>query len=63
MKKNGIDLLRPFSLILIGVCTLLLVGPALCGVKIPESAVRVAGVCDLLALPVLAYATIRKIRK
>lgn len=51
------------SLMVIGAATLLLFGFKLAGIPLPDPAVRVLGVMELAALPVLMFTTVQKLRK
>ena len=62
MKKRN-DLLWSLSLLVIGIATVILVGSNIIGIALPDIAVRITGVIDLIALPVLAYTTVKRIRK
>lgn len=62
MKKKN-DLIWGFSLIIIGAATIILAGSNVIGLKLPDIAVRIIGIVDLVALPVLAYTSVRKVRK
>ena len=57
------DLVWGISLIVIGIATFILAGAKIVGIDLPDVAVRILGIVDLVALPVLAYSTIRKIKK
>lgn len=61
MKTN--NLVWSISLIVIGIATLILAGASIVGIDLPDVAVRILGIADLVALPILAYSTIRKIKK
>ena len=61
MKKNNI--VWSISLIVIGIATFILAGASIVGIDLPDVAVRILGIADLVALPILAYSTIRKIKK
>ena len=61
--KNKNDLMWGFSLLIIGVATVILAGSNIIGIELPDIAVRIIGIVDLIALPVLAYTTVRKIKK
>ncbi len=61
MKKNNI--VWSISLIVIGIATFILAGASIVGIDLPDVAVRILGMADLVALPILAYSTIRKIKK
>lgn len=62
MKKRN-DLLWSISLLIIGIATIILIGLNIIGIDVPDIVVRIIGVIDLLALPVLAYTTVKKIKK
>ncbi len=62
MKKRN-DLLWSISLLVIGLATIILTGLNIIGIDVPDIVVRIIGVIDLLALPVLAYTTVKKIKK
>ncbi len=47
----------------IGIATLILAGSNVIGLKLPDIAVRIIGIVDLIALPVLAYTSVKKVRK
>ena len=60
-KRNG--LLWSISLLIIGIATIISIGLNIIGVDVPDIVVRIIGVIDLLALPVLAYTTVKKFKK
>ena len=62
MKKRN-DLLWSISLLVIGLAAIILTGLNIIGIDVPDIVVRIIGVIDLLALPVLAYTTVKKIKK
>lgn len=62
MKKKN-DLMWGFSLIIIGAATIILAGSNVIGIELPDIAVRIIGIVDLIALPVLAYTSVKKIKK
>jgi len=62
MKKKN-DLLWSLSLFVIGIATIVLAGSNLIGINLPGIAVRILGIIDLIALPVLAFFTVQKMRK
>ena len=61
MSVKTRDKLWAISLMLIGICTLLLIIPNFVGVELPLILVRILGGIELAALPVLAFTTIRKL--
>ena len=62
MKKKN-DSLWSLSLMVIGIATFVLAGSNIIGMQLPDIAVRIIGVIDLIALPILAYTTLKKVRK
>ena len=60
-KRNG--LLWSISLIVIGVATLILTVTNIIGIELPDIVIRIIGTIDLIALPFLAYTTVKKIKK
>ena len=62
MKKRN-NLLWSISLLVIGLATIILTGLNISGIDVPDIVVRIIGVIDLLALPVLAYTTVKKFKK
>lgn len=62
MKKKN-DLVWSISLMVISFATIILSGSNIIGIELPDIIVRIIGVIDLLALPVLAYTTVKKFKK
>ena len=62
MKKKN-DLIWSISLMLIGIATFILAGANVVGMELPDVAVRILGIVDLIALPFLAYSTVKKVKK
>lgn len=62
MEKRN-NLLWSLSLLVIGIATVILADSNIIGIELPDIAVRIIGVIDLIALPVLAYTTVKKIKK
>ncbi len=62
MKKKN-DLMWGLSLMIIGIATIILAGSNIIEIELPDIAVRITGIIDLIALPVLAYTTVKKIKK
>lgn len=59
MKKKS-DLMWSISLIAIGIATIILAGANIAGIDLPDMLVRLLGIVDLAALPILVYSTIKK---
>lgn len=62
MSRKPVDLCWAFSLIVIGACTVIRFGAEILGFELPDFVVYLIGIMDLVALPVLAYTTVRKVR-
>lgn len=61
LMKNKIDLIWVISLIVIGISTILLAGSNIVGLTLHDIAIRMIGVLDIIALPVLIVATVKKL--
>ena len=59
MKKKS-DLMRSISLIAIGIATIILACANIVGIDLPDMLVRLLGIVDLVALPILVYSTIKR---
>ncbi len=62
MKKKN-DLVWSFSLLIVGVATVILAGSNVIGIELPDVATRIIGIMDLVVLPLLAYSTVKRIEK
>ena len=62
MKKKN-DLLWSLSLMVIGIVTFILAGSNIVAIELPDVAVRVLGIIDLIAIPFLAFSTMKKVKK
>ena len=62
LSKKTIERLWAASLIVIGVIMLILFAASLLDLELPLLMVRILGVIDFLAIPVLAWTTYRKFR-
>ena len=51
-----------FSLICIGICTMILAGGNLLSINLPDFLTRIVGLIDLAALPIAGYTTVKKMR-
>ena len=60
-KKN--DLIWSISLMVIGIATFIIAGSNVIGIELPDIIVRILGIVDLIALPFLAYSTVKKLKK
>ena len=61
--KNKNDLMWSISLMLIGLATIILAGSNIVGIELPDVVVRILGIIDLIALPFLAYSTVKKVKR
>lgn len=57
------DLMWSISLVIIGIATVILAGSNIIGLTLPDAAVRVLGIIDLIALPFLVFTTVKKAKK
>ena len=62
MKRKN-DLLWSISLLIIAIATIILAGSNIMSIDLPDIAVRIIGIIDLLFLPISAYTTIKKVKK
>lgn len=62
MKKKY-DFLWSISLLSIGIATLILAGANIVGIELPDIAVRILGIVDLISIPFLVYSTVKKAKK
>lgn len=62
MKKKS-EIMWSISLITIGIATIILAGTNIVGIDLPDMLVRLFGIVDLVALPILVYSTIKKVKK
>ena len=62
MKKKK-DLMWSISLIANGIATIILAGANIVGIDLPDMLVRLLGIVDLVALPILVYSAIKKVKK
>lgn len=61
--KTKNDLVWSISLMIIGIATFILAGSNIIGIELPDIVIRIIGTIDLIALPFLAYTTVKKLRK
>lgn len=59
MKKNKLLIVWSISLLVISGLTLVTSITNIIGISLPDAAVRIIGILDLIALPVLAFTTVR----
>lgn len=58
MQKKTIRKLWAGSLFIIGIASILIFGTKLVGIRLPDMMIRILGVCDLVALPILIATTV-----
>lgn len=59
MKKSKVLIVWSISLLVIAGLTLVTSITNIIGISLPDTAVRIIGILDLIALPVLAFTTVR----
>ena len=62
MNSKIINIIWSISLLVTGIATIILAGANIIAIELPDSAVRVLGVSDLVSLPVLVFSTITKVK-
>lgn len=63
MNIKSITRLWCIALLSIGIATLIYAGCNIAGIKLPDICIRILGIVELIALPVLAYTSIKKFKK
>ena len=63
MNEKALHTLWSISLMVIGVATVLIVGSNLFQLQLPDSVTRLLGLLELVSLPILAFTTVKKIKK
>lgn len=61
-KNKENDLIWGISLLTIGIATIILFGSNIIGLVLPDIIARVIGIIDLIALPYVAFTTVKKIK-
>lgn len=56
------NLFWALSLVVIGICTIILAGANLLSIELPDFITRTLGLIDLIALPILGYTTVKKLK-
>ncbi len=56
------NLLWALSLVTLGICTVILAGASLFRIGLPDMITRGIGLLDLVALPILAYTTVKRLK-
>ena len=63
MELKRIDRVWAISLFVAGIATMILIGSNIVGVRLPDLAVRIIGVLDLIAIFTLSFSTVKKLKK
>lgn len=63
MKKNRLLLVWSISLMVIAVCTMVLSIANIMGAFVPDALIRIFGIFELIACPILMVATVRMYMK
>ena len=61
MNTKLISIMWSVSLIIIGIATLILAGANIIAIELPDIAVRVLGILDLICVPVLVFTSIKRL--
>jgi len=61
--KKKYDFLWSISLLSIGIAAFILAGANIVGIELPDIAVRILGIVDLISIPFLVYSTVKKAKK
>lgn len=56
------NLIWGLSLVVLGICTVILAGANLLSLGLPDFITRGIGLLDLITLPVLGYTTVKKLK-
>lgn len=62
MSRKSVDRIWVISLLLIGMSTVVLAGANVVGIVLGDVVTRILGIIDLVALPVLLFTTVRKLK-
>lgn len=62
MESKKLHISWCVSLFLIGLATIVLAGSRIVGIELNDTVVTILGVTDLLALPVLVFTTVKKMK-
>ena len=63
MNEKALHTLWSVSLMVIGVATVLIVGSNLFQLQLPDSVTGLLGILELVSLPILAFTTVKKLKK
>ncbi len=59
--RADIDKVWAISLMVIGICSLVISVSNVIGIELPDLLARILGIIELVALPVLAFTSIKKV--
>ena len=62
MDSKKVNTMWSISLLVIGTATFILAGANVIGLELPDIAVRILGIMDIIALPVLGFSTVKKFK-
>ena len=62
MDSKKVNAMWSISLLIIGIVTFILAGANVIGLELPDIAVRILGMIDIIALPVLGFSTVNKFK-
>ena len=62
MDSKKVNTMWFISLLVIGTATFILAGANVIGLELPDIAVRILGIMDIIALPVLGFSNVKKFK-
>ena len=62
VSSKNINLFWAISLMAIGIATFIIAVTNIIGVQLPDIVIRILGIIELIALPVLVFTTIKKVK-
>lgn len=62
VSSKNINLFWAISLMAIGIATFIIAVTNIIGVQLPDIVIRLLGIIELIALPVLVFTTIKKVK-
>jgi hypothetical protein len=62
MESKELNITWGISLFVIGIATLVLAGSNIIGLELPDAAKIIIGIIDLIALPILVFTTVKKLK-
>ncbi len=63
MKNSNLNIVWCISLLIIGIATIILAGTNIIDIELSDTFTRVIGIIEIIALPVLVFTSIKKIKR